>query len=143
MWPFRTYEVILLGEFEQTLRRRRVREGFIKIEDSKERKEQFGKYISVRDRFYDLHIRSLSTEERRQFTDGTHPSQCHSRAEFVLPVCRLLEAFISEMGFSADVTPGNYHLNRIVLTTRLSTDPKSRREDLPWLFHGYEVKLFW
>lgn len=143
VWPFRTYEVISLGEFERTLRRRGVREGFVKIEDANERDQQFNKYISVRDRFYALHLRSLSTEERRQFADGTHPSQCHSRSELALPICRRLEAFMSDLGLPADVSPGFYHLNRIVLTTDLMADPQDRRGDIPWLFYGYEVKPHW
>lgn len=143
LWPFRTYEIISLGDFERALRRRGVRERFIKIEDADERDQQFKKYSFVRDRFYDLHLRSLSSRERRQFADGTHPSQCHSRSELVLPTCRRLEAYLSELGLPVEVSPGFYHFNRIVLTTNLVSNPLGRRNEIPWLYYGYEIKAHW
>ena len=140
MWPFRKPAVITIGEFEASLRKHGVRDGFARIADMAERQRQFDKYEQVRDRFYNRHLRSLTPEEQQAFADETHPSQSHASAKNARPMCARLEAHLSGIGVTAFVMTGNYHVDRVVLNAELTGDPAERRGELPWLFHGYVVK---
>jgi len=143
MWPFRNDSIVTLGELEAALISRGVQQSFTQIKDARQRAEQFDRYSEVKEKFYRLHLRSLSKDEQRAFRDGTHPSQSHDRFRMAEPMTTQLQSHLSNIGVKSNVCLGTYHMERIVLSVDLANEPTALRGQLPWLFHGYEVKYGW
>ena len=100
-------------------------------------------YGDFRERIWKKHAKTLSAKERRQFREGTHPSQSHEFQERVGPFLESLREHLANKGMSAKVSVGFYHMDRIVLSVDLEIDPEERRGELPWLYRGFEVKYSW
>ena len=143
MWFRRRNRHVPYSTLERWLDQEGLIEPFAAADDATERHRRIMEYGDLRQRLWAKHIKTLSREEQGQFRDGTHPSQSHRFSERAQPVVRLLEEHLATLGLAANVCPGFYHLDRIVLSAELDSDPKERRSDLPWLFCGYEVKYNW
>jgi hypothetical protein len=113
------------------------------ISDPAERDRRIAEYGELRQHLFAEHIKALTEEVQHQFAEGTHPSQSHRFAEQAQPFADSLREDLASLGFPANVSLGWYHLDRIVLSADLLTDPGERRSELPWLHHGFEVKYHW
>lgn len=88
---------------------------------------------------WNAHICTLSGREQDEFKGGTHPSLSHSRAEKALAIAPLLQRFLRGLGIQANIKIGFYHMDRIVFSAYIDTDPEVAGDRLPWLYRGYEI----
>lgn len=143
MWPFHREPVITLREFERRLKLARVPYGFVQIVDAAERQRALDRYVCVREQLWRRHLKALPPAVREELAAGVHPSRSWDRSATAEPMTKKLEAWLDERGIAARVVVGFYHCDRLVLTADLASEPGERRGELPWLFHGYEVKYAW
>jgi hypothetical protein len=115
----------------------------VKIPDPVERDRRITEYGELRQHLFAKHIKTLSRQERREFKQGTHPSQSHRFADRAEPFVALLREHLADLGFPGKVCLGWYHMDRIVLSADLDEDPGERQRELPWLFRGFEIKYNW
>jgi hypothetical protein len=143
MWPFTTKRHLRYSSLEAWFEGERLTDPLFKTASPEERDRRIAEYAELRRHLFAKHIKTLSAEEQRQFEQGTHPSQSHRYAERAEPFAGVLQGYLEDLGFISDVCLGWYHMDRIVLTAALETDPGERRSQLPWLFRGFEVKYHW
>ncbi len=110
------------------------------ITDPQERDRRITEYGELRRHLFAKHLKTLPAEVQRDFKQGTHPSQRHEFAGRAEPFVALLREHLASLGFRSVVCLAQYHLDRIVLSVDLGTDPGERQAELPWFFNGFEVK---
>lgn len=93
-------------------------------------------------KLWDEHLSTLTTDERRQFSQGTHPSQSHSQALLAQPILEEFRRKIAHVPYIATVALGAYHGDRLVISVHFSEDipRKQWKNDLPTYFRGFEIK---
>jgi hypothetical protein len=128
---------------EDWLKGEGIKTSIIEIADPVERDRRITEYGELRQQSFAKHVETLSADERSQFADGTHPSQSHSFADRAEPFAEALSNYLNEMGYTAKVSLGWYHCDRIVLYVDLEKDPQDRSRELPWLFRGFETRYTW
>jgi hypothetical protein len=143
MWPLRRKRHLRYASLEAWFEGEGLNTPIVKITDPVERDRRITEYGELRQHLFQKHIDTLSDDEQRQFTEGTHPSQSHLFAKRAEPFAAALAAYLAALGLPAKVSLGWYHLDRIVLAAELEVDPGARRSELPWLFRGFEIKYLW
>src|SRR4051812_49123269 len=132
MWCLRKKRHLRYRSLEAWFKGEGLKDPFSAIADPAERNRRITECGELCQHLFAKHIKSLSRDERRQFEEGTHPSQSHRFAERAEPFVTLLREHLSSMGFHSQVCLGWYHMDRIVLSVDLEADPCQRRPDLPW-----------
>jgi hypothetical protein len=143
MWPFQTKRHLRYPSLQAWLEGEGLKDPFSENVDPGERDRRLNEYCELRQHLFAKHIKTLSRVERRELYQGTHPSQSHQFAERALPFVALLQEHLASLGFPSTVCLGAYHMERIVLSADLDTDPRDRKRELPWLFRGFEIKYHW
>ena len=110
------------------------------VADPRLRDKYTQQYNELRLHLYEKHIATLTVEEQDQFAKGTHPSQSHRFADRAKPFAAELQRLLETKGLTCTVEVGFQQMDRIVLSVDLPGDPGQRRNELPWLFRGFEVK---
>jgi hypothetical protein len=71
----------------------------------------------------------------------THPCQSYGYQDRARPIAQELQGELSRRGYDTKVEIGFYHLDRIVLSAKLSRWPSEEEwASCPWYFRGFEVK---
>jgi hypothetical protein len=143
MWSLGTKRHLRYPSVEAWFKGEGLTEPVFKIADPVERDRRITEYGELRQHLFARHIQTLSRKEQSEFKQGTHPSQSHRFADRAEPFTRLLREHLAALGFSSQVSLGWYHMDRIVLAADLNDDPGERQHELPWLFHGFEIKYNW
>ena len=102
----------------------------------------FAQLGELRQKLWDNHFSTLSDDERKEFSQGMHPSQSHSRAPQAQPFVEEFEKRFASLGYIKKIALGFYHGDRLVISVSFSEDVPRKRwaQDLPAYFRGFEVK---
>jgi hypothetical protein len=118
----------------------RLPKDWTKHSDAHQRAAWFQQFAELKQHLWEKHIASLSEAERKQFADRTHPSLSHRFKDRAAPFLEALKQEFARLGYTAEVSLGFYHLDRIVLSASLDRTPPGRLRGVPWLFRGFEIK---
>jgi len=111
-----------------------------KIEDEAERDRRLHEYGELERFLFAEHFASLPEAEQREYRAGTHPSQSHRFRDRAEPIARQLQKELARRGYASRVEIGFYHLDRIVLSAKLSRSPSEAEwPSWPWFFWGFQV----
>ncbi|HTD68496.1 MAG TPA: hypothetical protein VK846_18395 [Candidatus Limnocylindria bacterium] len=114
---------------------------FTAIKDPKRVDQVMTQLGELRKHLFDLHLRSLSEQQRKLLNEGKHPSQDHALGSAALPIARALEDKLRHLPFVKRVGVGAYHCNRNVLDVFVSGIElsDSRLVEVPDFYEGFEV----
>ena len=98
-------------------------------------------FAELRNKLWKEHLATLPERERRQFAEGTHPSQSHSSSDQAQPYAQQLKEQLASVPYVAEVALSAYHGDRLVICVHFSEDIPRKQflKDLPTYFKGFEV----
>lgn len=110
------------------------------VKDEAERSRRLREYGELKRFLFAKHLASLPEAEQQEFRAGMHPSQSHGFRDRALPIAQQLQEVLAQRGYATKVEIGFYHLERIVLSAKLSRWPGEEEwPSWPWFFRGFEV----
>jgi hypothetical protein len=110
------------------------------IADEAERERRLHEYGELERFLFAKHLASLPEAEQREYRAGTHPSQSHRFRDRAEPIARRLQEELARRGYATHVEIGFYHLDRIVLSAKLSRWPSEAEwPSWPWFFRGFQI----
>jgi hypothetical protein len=140
MWPFKS-KPITWAEFDRKLRRAGLPPDWGKYRDPILIDKYISLFAKTRDKEVFKHIRTLSKQEQKEFSEGKHPSQHHASAEKAKIYAEKLKEELKHLDWVESVSLGYYHLDRLVLNVDLKYDPgyETVSKNLPFSFLGFQT----
>jgi hypothetical protein len=110
------------------------------IKDEAEQERRLHEYGELQRFLFAKHLESLPEAEQQEYRAGTHPSQSHRFRDRAALIAEQLQEELAQRGYVTKVEIGFYHLERIVLSARLSRWPNEEEwPSWPWFFRGFEI----
>ena len=100
-------------------------------------------FEELRTHLWKRHLNRLSSGERKQIKQGTHPSQSHKRIDEAKAIYEEFRARLAGLPYVAEVTMVARQTDPVTLRVRLSQDVGWRvwQEHIPPFYRGFEVQV--
>src|SRR5262245_40397812 len=110
------------------------------IQDEAEQERRLHEYGELQRFLFAKHLESLPEAEQQEYRAGTHPSQSHRFRDRAALIAQQLQEELARRGYVTKMEIGFYHLDRIVVSAKLSRWPTEEEwPSWPWFFRGFEV----